>query len=120
MSTKRIILADGSRLLREMLNRVIHRADNLEVIQEVPNYEELPSVIDQFEPEWVIVPLPFNDGVVEWSEGCLATHPFVRFIFLSPDDGRIKMKWQESREEDLGNISLNDLIEILEADLQET
>ncbi len=120
MSTKRIILADGSRLLREMLNRAIHKADNLEVIQEIPNYEELPSLIEQFEPEWVIVPLPFSDGAVEWSEGCLATHPFVRFIFLSPDDGRIKMKWQESREADLGNLSLNDLIEILEADLQET
>ena len=120
MSTKRIILADGSRLLREMLNRAIAKANNLEVIHQVLNHEELPSAIEQFEPEWVIVPLAFDAETVAWSGNYLTSYPFVRFVFISPEDGRINLKWQETHEEELGNLSLNDLIEILEKDLQET
>ena len=117
MSTKRVILANGSRLLREMLHRVIDRADNLEVVQEIPNYDELPSAIERFDPEWVIISLPYHHAH-SWINTCVANYPSVRFIFLSPASGSIKMKWQTSYEEDMTNLSLKDFIHILEKDLQ--
>ena len=127
MSTKRVILANGSRLLREMLHRVINKADNLEVVQEIPNHEELPSAIERFDPEWVIVSLPYSNNAHSWINICMANYPSVRFIFLSPDNSSIKMKWQTSLrasgqayEEDLANLSLKDFIHFLEKDLQHT
>jgi hypothetical protein len=120
MSTKRVILANGSRLLREMLHRVIDKADHLEVVQEVPNHEELPSAIKRFEPEWVIISLPISNHVHRWINACLADYPSVRFILLSPDHNGIKMKWQTSYEEDFSNLTLKDFIQILEKDLQHT
>lgn len=120
MSVKRVILANGSRLLREMLHRVINKADHLEVVQEVPNHEELPFAIERFDPAWVIVSLPYNDHAHGRINDFMSDYPSVRFIFLSPDDKSVKMKWQNSYEEDLTDLSLRDFIHFLEKDLQHT
>src|SRR5688500_17696074 len=118
MSTKRVILANDSRLLREMLHRVLNKSDNLEVVKELPNYEELPSAIEQFDPEWVIISLHYKIDAHSWINTYMADYPSVRFIFLAPENNSIKMKWQTSYEEDLANLSLKDFINILERDLQ--
>ncbi len=118
MATKRVILANEPRLLREMFQRVISKAAHLEVVQEFPNHEELPSAIERFDPEWVIVSLPFNYVARGRINACMADYPAVRFILLSPDNRNIKMKWRTSYEDDLTNLSLKDFIRILEKDLQ--
>jgi DNA-binding NarL/FixJ family response regulator len=118
MARKRVILAHGSRLLREVLQRVIDKADNLEVVQEIPNHEELPAAIERLGPEWVILSLPSRNNGHDWMDACMAEHPSLRFILLSPDNNSIKMRWQVSYEEDLTNLSLKDFIHILEKDLQ--
>src|SRR5215208_984133 len=120
MTTKRVILANGSRLLREMFHHAINKADNLEVVQEISNYEELPSAIERFDPEWVIVSMPVNEHTADWFNTCMAEYSAVRFIVLSPDNSSIKMKWQASYEENLANLSLKDFIRVLEKDLQHT
>lgn len=120
MSTKRVILADGSRLLREMLHRVLDKADHLEVVQEVLRHDDLPVAIERFNPEWVIVSLPFSQYAHSWIDSYMRDYPSVRFLFLSPERNNIKMKWQSSNEEEVSNLSLKDLIQILERDLQHT
>lgn len=120
MDAKRIILADGSRLLREMLQRVIYKADNLEVVQEVTNYEDLPSAIEQFSPEWVIMSLPSDHVIPDWVDIYITNHPSVRFLAVATDGSKIKMKWLEPHEKDLSDLSLKDLIHILEGDPQKT
>ncbi|HLO15382.1 MAG TPA: hypothetical protein VK206_11165 [Anaerolineales bacterium] len=120
MSTKRVILANGPRLLREMLHRVISKAEHLEVVQEVRNHEELPAAIEKFDPEWVILSQPANNNSSSWIATCMAQYPSVRFVLLSPDNRSIKMKWQASYEEDLTHLSLRDFIHFLEKDLQRT
>jgi hypothetical protein len=120
MSTKRIILADGSRLLREMLHRVIDKAGQLEVVQEVPGHDDLPLAIKRFNPEWVIISLPYSPSAHGQIDTCMQDFPSVRFLFLSPESNHVKMKWQTSHEEDVTNLSLKNFIEILEKDLQHT
>lgn len=120
MSRKRVILSNGSRLLREMLHRVIDKAEHLEVVQELTSHEELPSAIARLDPEWVILWVPYNKNTYSWLNTCMADYPSVRFIFLSPESNTIKLKWQSTYEEDLTNLSLKGLIDILEKDLQHT
>ena len=120
MSTKRVILANGSRLLREMLHRAIDKADHLEVVQEIPDWEELPSALETFNPEWVIVPQLYSNHPPKRVDSCMEKHPSVRFIFLSSNQDTIKIKWQTSYEEEYSSVSLIDLIHILEKDLQHT
>lgn len=118
VSTKRVILADGSRLLREMLHRVIDKANRLRVVQELPDSEELHSAINRFDPEWVILSRPFSQDAHAWINSCMADHPDVRFIFLSADQNHVKMKSQMCYEEDFSDLSLKEFIHILERDLQ--
>jgi chemotaxis response regulator CheB len=120
MSVKRVILANGSRLLREMLHRVINKAGQLEVVQEVANHEELPFAIERFNPAWVILSLPDGNHAHGQINDYMTNYPSVRFIFLSPADKSVKMKWQDSYEEDLTNLSVKDFIHFLEKDLQHT
>ena len=118
VSRKRVILADGSRLLREMLHQVIDKANHLEVVQELPNSDELGSAIKKFDPEWVILSQPFNRHAHGWVDSCMADHPSLRFIFLSADQNHITMKWRMSCEEVLPDLSLKEFIHILEKDRQ--
>lgn len=119
-SAKRVILADGSRLLTEMLHRVIDKADHLWVVDEIPEPEELASAIEKYDPEWVIVSRSYSDDGHAWVRSCLAEYPSVRFVFLSPHQNHIKMKGQMSYEEDYPDLSLREFIHILEKDLQPT
>ena len=117
MSIKqRIILVDGSRLLREMLHVIIYKADHLQVVREVSDQEELPSAVEQLEAEWLVMSLPFEEGIPDWVNHYITNHPFTRFLAVSTDSSKVKMKWVETHEEDLEDLSLNDLIHILESD----
>jgi DNA-binding NarL/FixJ family response regulator len=113
-STKRVILANGARLLREMLHRVIDKADHLEVIQEISDDEALPKAIEEFEPEWVIVSASFSDSSYRW----IREFPSVGFVFVSPSENIIRMKCPTAYEENYSDLSLRDFIHILEKDLQ--
>lgn len=116
MATKRVILANGSRLLREMLHRVLDEAEHLEVVQEIRDQEELPPVIERLDPHWVILTSRASESTQPWLEDCIAHYPSVRFIFVSPDHQTIKLKSPASAEQDLANLSLRDFIHILERD----
>ncbi len=118
MSIKRVILANHSRLLLEMFHRVLDKAEQLEVVQDLINNEELPFAIQRFCPEWVIVSLPISAPVLDWISAFIQNDPSVRFIFLSPDNRSITMKWQIASEEDLSNLSLKEFIYLLQKDLQ--
>ena len=96
----------------------VDKAEHLEVVQEISNHEELPSAIERFDPEWVITSLPMQNHMSDWIKAGNAEYPSLRFIFLSPENNRITMKWQTSSEEDISNLSVKEFITILEKDLQ--
>lgn len=120
MSTKRVILANSSRLLREMLHRVINQAENLEVVQQISILEELAPAIQRFDPEWVILTSPYRAPAPTWINAWLLQYPSVRFIVLAPDYSSFRTISRHSPEEDLAHLSLSDFIHVLERDLQHT
>jgi chemotaxis response regulator CheB len=116
MATKRVILANGSRLLREMLHHVLDQAEHLEVVQEIREQEELSPFIERLNPQWVILTSRAGETTQPWLEDYIARHPSVRFIFVSPDHQRIELRSHASAEQDLANLSLSDFVHILERD----
>lgn len=113
MNPKRVILANGSRLVREMFNRVLLKEEKLKVVQEVKDHENLPSDIDQTDTEWVIMLLPLDSSMPEWVDGYLTDHPFVHFLTVSTDGSQVRMRDVENREEELEDLSLKELLHIL-------
>jgi hypothetical protein len=101
-----------------MFQRVIDKAEQLEVVQEVMHNQDLPLAIQRFCPEWVIVSLPISPTVLNWISTFMQEDPSVRFIFFSPDNRSMILKWQMAPEQDLSNLSLKEFIYLLEKDLQ--
>lgn len=120
MSRKRVILANGSRLMREAFLHVINRADSLEVVPESPDPPDLPSVIERFEPQWVFISSPQDGATGQPLDSYLDRYPSVRFVVMSSDHSRVRLQAQAADEEDLTHLTLSDFIHVLERDLQRT
>jgi hypothetical protein len=115
MEKQKIILINGSRLLRELLHIVIYKAEHLEVVQEIHDMELLPAAIHDTEADWVIISLALEKKIPDWVDTYITSHPAVRFLVVSNDGSRIRMKWLESHEQDLDDLSLKELIQLLES-----
>jgi hypothetical protein len=113
MSEQRIILANGSRLLHEMLNRILTKTGNLRVVQEITDQEHLPKAIERSDAEWVLMSIPADSKIPEWVDTYMDTHPNVRFMALAHDGSWVKTKWLERHEEKLDDLSLRDVLRIL-------
>ena len=114
MPEQRIVLANTSRLLRDMLKRIIRRSTTLRLLGEITDQKELPFLLESGRPAWVIVSLAYDNSVPAWVDAYMTAHPFMRFMALSADGSKIKLKWLESHEQELNGLSLYDLLQILE------
>ena len=116
MLTKRVLLANDSRLLRDMLRRVIEKTDHLEVVQEITQSEQLGNAIEHFDPGWVIVSTPEESDPQGWITSWVLRYPSVGFVVLAHDHSSIRSRSQDS-EQDLTHASLSEFIEYLGRDL---
>ena len=117
MTDQRIILANDSRLMREMLNRILLKAKHLDVVQQVTDHEDLPAAIQQQDAEWIILSMPADNKIPDWADTYLQKHPNVRIMAVSPDGSRVNLKWLDKREQNFPNPTLQELIDLLEGNL---
>lgn len=110
---RRIVLANEPRLLREMLQRVVDKQPDLQVVSEVSDWAELPSTIERTEAQWVILPLLADGKMPAIVDSLLSTSPTLHILAVAMDGSRIKMKCGASEEEWLNNLSLDALIALL-------
>lgn len=109
MRMRRIILANDSRLLREMLNRAFNKVDGLQVVQELIDIADVDDAVEQMSPDWLVVSPSQAEHITE----TLEKHPDVRVITVSPDGSQIRMMCRGNYEEKLDGSSLSDLLSIL-------
>ena len=118
MTDQRIILANDSRLMREMLNRILLKAEHLDVVQQIADPEDLPDAIQQQDAEWIILTMSADNKIPDWTDTYLQKHPFARIMTVSSDGRRVNLKWLDKREQDFPNPTLQELINILEGSLK--
>lgn len=116
MSEQRIILVNGSRLLHEMLNRALLKSEHLRVVKEITSQNDLPDAAEQQEAEWMVISLPAGTRFPKWIDSYLKKHPSMRVMAFASDGSGVRLKWLEKREESISDLSLQDLIHILESD----
>jgi len=113
MQPRKIIMVDGSRFLREMLKRVIAKTPGLQLVDEITDLASLSSTIERTGAQWMVVSYPPDGKLPEAVESSLAAHPSIRVLALATDGSQVKMKWVESREEIVDDLSLDELIAVL-------
>ena len=113
MSAQRIILVNTSRLLGDMLRTIIYRTDHLEMVGEVCGDDELPPSIETTEAEWMLMTLASPKRIPGWVDQYLSKHPSLRILVIFPGSSTVRLMSMEE-EEELEDLSLNDLIHILQ------
>ncbi len=115
MPTGRVVLANDSRLLREMLKRVINKVPTLQVVEEIGDLAGLLPAIQRTNPAWVVVSLSANGSMPEVTNTVLQEQS-MHILGLRADWSRAKVKSLPFCEENLGSLSLRELIDILTSD----
>jgi hypothetical protein len=113
MSTQRIILAFMPRFLREALKRIIDKSASLELAALVDDPQRLPSVIEETDAEWVILPLGTDGAISNEVNELLLSHPTSRFLAIAADASQVKIRSLEPHDEEFMEISLDELVSML-------
>jgi len=115
MSAKNIILVIPSRLLRDMLTRALGKAENLVVVETISDPKLLPDAIKQRDIDWVVASSEGCQGVPDWIDEYANAHPSVCFIALTAKDSSVNIIWLNNHNEEIRDISLEELIRVLES-----
>jgi DNA-binding NarL/FixJ family response regulator len=113
MEARRIILAGESRLWMEMLRRAISKSPGLEVVGQVADLASLPSAVERFGAQWVIMSLQSEATLPEVVGRLLAAHPSLHILALAPDGSQVRLEWMEPHEKIFDQLSLNELVATL-------
>lgn len=119
MSTKRIILANSSRLVRDMLKKAINKTPGLELVSNIENLADFPNVLRQVEADWAIVLLPPDERVPELVAKAINEHQSMRFLLMGVDGSHARMMWNEPHEVALDKKNLQELLRLLRQDQTE-
>lgn len=113
MVTRRIILANSSRLVRDLIKKVIGKTPGLEIVSEVEDISEFPDTVRRKEADWAIVLLSPEEQVPDLVEQVIQEQPSMRFLLMGVDGSHARMKWNEPHEVPLHEKSLQDLLDLL-------
>jgi hypothetical protein len=95
----RIILAIETRLLREMLKRVICHSPEHKLVCEVTNGPDLSELVKRQDVQWIITSLSPQEDLSDSVDHLLAVLPRVSIMALAPDGSEVRVGWSEIHEE---------------------
>jgi two-component SAPR family response regulator len=119
VAKQRIILVNNSRLMRDMLKRVISKTAGLEIVSDLDDLAEFPKTVKKIEADWAIVLLPPDEGVPDLVEQVINEQPSMRFLLMGVDGSHARIKWNEPHEVPLDKKNLQELLALLRTDRQE-
>lgn len=113
MEPQQIILANEPRLLRKLLARVFEKTPGVKVVCEVGNLAELPSAVEQTDPQWMVVSLWQQGKLPDVIKSILVQHPSIKVMGMAANGSAIAIKCPEAQERPLSDLSLSDLLAVL-------
>jgi len=118
MPAERAVLVNGSRLMRDLLKRVIEKFTDIEVARELSNLDLLASVITATDANWLFIVLIPGDALPkELIEKLLLDHPKLRIVSFWTDGSHVKTEWLDHEERDFVGITLAELTTFLQKEL---
>ena len=113
MKPYRVILANQPRLLRSLLQRVLRKTGDIDVVGVVTDLEKLPPKVEQTDAQWVVVSLWRNGDFPEAFRKLMVEHPALCLLGLSADGSQAVIRCPGSAELAVSNLSLDSLFATL-------
>ena len=110
-----IVLANQSKLLREMLSRVFDKLEDFAIVQDVEDKSLLAKILDETEIDWVLFSSMHEHGKLEWIDDLIRTHPSVCFADIALDKSEVVFTWVNNPDTQVNDLSLEEFIAILES-----
>lgn len=92
---RRVLLAIKPRLLREMLRHAILKSPYLRLVGEVCNGRELSSMVEEKDPQWVIMSLSPDGELPDTAERLWMAEPSISILAVASDGSQVKMGWKQ-------------------------
>ena len=115
MSAKNIILVIPSRLLRGLLERALGKVENLVVVEAISDPEFLPDTVWETDIDWVVISSEGCLGLLKWFDEFANSHPSICIIALTAKGSSVNINWLNNSNEEIRDISLEELIILLKA-----
>ena len=115
MPDLKIVLANQSKLLREMLSNVFGKLEDFVFVHEIGNPSLLADFLDQTDIDWVLFSSMHHQGKLEWIDDLIRTHPSVCFADIALDKSEVIFTWLNNPDTKVIDLSLEEFIAILEA-----
>ena len=110
---QKIVLVDGSRLLRGIFKRAIQRDDRLQVISEIDDINNFPDAIKPVEADWIFLALPSGQSVPAVVDQTLRERPDLNMLVMDADGSHLRMRWIETHETPLDEENIPELLMVL-------
>lgn len=121
MQTRRAILVDGSRLMRDFIRRVLENNAGFEVVRELNSLQELSASHQVIDENWIFVVLaPVQKIPNQLMIESLLKNPSVKIVGIWLGEDRIQAEWVTRHEKDLTDLNLGEFVQFLEQELNDT
>ena len=118
MQPERVILVNGSRLLRDLIKRVIKKYTDCEIERELSELDELPYIINTTKTGWLFVVLPPDESLPEnLMTELLLHHPTLRILSFWTDGSHVNMEWLGRQRRDFTGLTLEELAHLLHQEI---
>jgi DNA-binding NarL/FixJ family response regulator len=105
---RRILLANGPRLLRGLLRRAIQNDPALQIVGEASDPARLPALACQTAAQLVILSLTAQGQLPAGAERLLQACPAVCILALAVDGSRVRVKAPSRADPAIGNLQVAD------------
>lgn len=93
MKKTKVLVANGPRLLRELVLEAIADQPDMEIVGEVWKESEILDGVQQTQPDFLIVALGSSDERPRICDAVLETYPDMRILAIAPDRGSVMYYW---------------------------
>jgi len=113
MDTCHIVLANKSRLMRELIKRILAKTSALQIVGEAHDISELDALLHESRVHWVIVTLRPQDRISKELQRKLGSHPEISVLGISDGGDRAKVFHPDRQEKLFDNCSLDEVVTVL-------
>lgn len=97
MNPIRVLIANGPRLMRELMLETISDQPDIDIVGEVTNESDLERAVESTEPDFVIVALEKHNRLPVACQSILEGHPKLKMIAIAPDRNSSMFYWASLR-----------------------
>ena len=113
VATQSIILLNNAHLVRDMLCRVINKAQDLRVVADVEDVTDFPKIAQSVPADWTILLLDPEEKIPEFVVQVIDHQSGMRLMVMAVDGSQVMVKNSGSNAKLLNDKNLLELLQIL-------